>query len=134
LARPSLLTHALRDTVERQLAEGIPVVVVAQDAGVARSTLHSWLADGRVVRREQPDPLLVETTAPHAAPDLDERLRAAVPSLVSVVLQAARRGSRQAAFRLLEAVDQRKLSVTADTYTHVMADSREADYEELVAV
>jgi hypothetical protein len=33
-----------------------------------------------------------------------------------------------------EEVDQRKLSVTTDTYTHVMADSREADYEELVAV
>jgi integrase len=27
-------------------------------------------------------------------------------------------------------VDQRKLSVTADTYTHVMPDSREADYAE----
>ena len=27
-------------------------------------------------------------------------------------------------------VNQRKLSVTADTYTHVMPDSREAYYEE----
>ena len=30
-------------------------------------------------------------------------------------------------------VGQRKLSVTADTYTHVMADSREADYPALLA-
>jgi integrase len=30
-------------------------------------------------------------------------------------------------------VDQRKLSVTADTYTHVLLDGREADYAELFA-
>jgi integrase len=30
-------------------------------------------------------------------------------------------------------VGQRKLSITADTYTHVMADGREADYDGLIA-
>jgi integrase len=30
-------------------------------------------------------------------------------------------------------VGQRKLSITADTYTYVMADGREADYAELLA-
>jgi len=30
-------------------------------------------------------------------------------------------------------VGQKKLSVTADTYTHVLSDGREADYEELLA-
>jgi hypothetical protein len=43
------------------------VTVSAQRVGIAPRTLLTWLADGRVVRREQPDPLLVETTAPHAA-------------------------------------------------------------------
>jgi hypothetical protein len=31
------------------------------------------------------------------------------------------------------AVGQKMLSVTADTYTHVLSDGREADYEELLA-
>jgi integrase len=30
-------------------------------------------------------------------------------------------------------VGQRKLRITADTYTHVLVDEREADYEELIA-
>jgi hypothetical protein len=30
-------------------------------------------------------------------------------------------------------VGQRKLSVTADTYTHVLSDGRELDYPELVS-
>ena len=98
MARPSRLTPKLRERIVHELADGVPVNVTAQRVGIAPRTLHSWLADGRVVRREQPDPLLVDATAPPAAPGLDERLRAAVPGLVSVVLQAARRGAGRQPF------------------------------------
>jgi len=35
--------------------------------------------------------------------------------------------------RIAEFVGQRDLSVTADTYTHFLADEKELDYEELLA-
>ena len=35
--------------------------------------------------------------------------------------------------RIAEFVGQRDLSVTADTYTHVLADENELDYEALLA-
>jgi hypothetical protein len=35
--------------------------------------------------------------------------------------------------RIAEFVGQRDLSVTADTYTHVLADEKELDYTELLA-
>jgi integrase len=35
--------------------------------------------------------------------------------------------------RIGEAMGQRSLAVTADTYTHVLADEREVDYAELLA-
>lgn len=57
MARPSVLTDELRDTIERESAEGIPVVVVAQNVGIGKSTIHSWLGKGRVVRRPPADPL-----------------------------------------------------------------------------
>ena len=57
VARPSVLTDELRDTIERELAEGIPVVVVAQNVGIGKSSIHSWLGHGRVVRCPPADPL-----------------------------------------------------------------------------
>lgn len=66
MARPSRLTPELRERIVHELADGLPVNVTAR-VGIAPRTLHSWLADGRVVRRQQPDPLLVDATAAPAA-------------------------------------------------------------------
>jgi IS30 family transposase len=49
MARPSSLTPELRERIERELADGVPVVVVAQRAHVAGSTLHRWLQRGDVM-------------------------------------------------------------------------------------
>lgn len=56
VARPSALTPELRERIELELSDGIPIVV-AQNVGVGRSTLHSWLSSGRVVRRPPAGPL-----------------------------------------------------------------------------
>jgi hypothetical protein len=103
VARPTILTGARRERIERELAEGIPVTVVAQNVGVHKSTVHSWLANGRVVRRPRVDPLGPDAVDQEF--DLDARLRAAEPGLVGVILQAARRGSWQSAAWLLERSD-----------------------------
>ena len=125
MARPSALTPELRERIEAELAQGVPVVVVAQNVGVSKSTVHSWLGSGRVVRRRPADPLdfreerpaedgsyttldpdLGRRSSPTEAepeqPSLDAQLAAAEPALVGVVLQAARRGSWQAALDVLE--------------------------------
>jgi hypothetical protein len=95
MARPSLLSDTLGEQIESDLAGGIPIAVVAQKTGVGRSTLHEWIATGRIERREKPDPLaeVAERQLEQEAPDLTERLRAAEGGLVSVVLDASRRGS-----------------------------------------
>jgi IS30 family transposase len=49
MARPSSLTPELRERIERELADGVPVVVVAQRAHVAESTLHRSLTRGDVM-------------------------------------------------------------------------------------
>src|SRR4029453_8290916 len=55
MGRPTLLTPELRVDVERELADGGPVVVVAQRLGIGRRTLGRWISEGRVVRsRREP--------------------------------------------------------------------------------
>jgi hypothetical protein len=56
MARPALLDDELRERIESELADGIPIVV-AQNAGVGRSTMFDWLATGRVTRDGDPGPL-----------------------------------------------------------------------------
>jgi hypothetical protein len=46
MARPSSLTPELRETIERQLEQGVPVTVTAQRVGVPKRTLHSWARGG----------------------------------------------------------------------------------------
>jgi hypothetical protein len=103
VSRPSALTAELREQVERELADDVPVVVVAQNAGVSPRTVHSWLKAGRVERRRTPEPLDVDlASAPEDEPTLDEKLIAAEPGLAAVILAAAQRGSWQAALAILE--------------------------------
>src|SRR5262245_29257255 len=76
LARPTVLSDDLRVAVERDLADGVPIAVAAQRAGVARRTLHRWLSLGLVVRRHlsaapEPPPLQAESVQ-------EERLVAAI--------------------------------------------------------
>jgi hypothetical protein len=88
VGRPTLLTDQVREQVERELAAGVPVLVVAQNAGVATRTLHSWLGDGRVVRRSKLH-LVEKTPREDLAQNLrddDERIEA---ELVGAVLEAA---------------------------------------------
>lgn len=60
MGRPTLLTPELRVDVERELADGVPVVVVAQRFGIGRRTLGRWISEGRVVRsRREPGPQTV---------------------------------------------------------------------------
>jgi hypothetical protein len=61
-------------------------------------TLHAWLADGRVERRSRADRSVVT----EGLDELDERLAAAEPGLVAVLIAAAKRGSWQAALAILE--------------------------------
>jgi Transposase len=100
----SKLTPELRAEVERELAAGQPVAVVAQRHGLSRRTLTRWIADGRVVRREltaEPDPALSELS-------LDERLAKAEPGLVAAIIAASQRGSWQASAWLLERINPRR--------------------------
>jgi hypothetical protein len=111
VARPSVLTPERRERIESELADGIPIAIVAQNVGVGRSTLHEWLSSGRVVRRvtsADPAPLeLVQgSPAENGSPDsLEERLRDVEPGLVAVLVNAAQRGSWQSAAWLLERID-----------------------------
>ena len=96
MAPPTRLTTELRVDLERQLADGVPVAVVAQRFGIGRRTLTRWIADGHVVRRVDPTP----EPAP-AVTSFGEQFDRAEPGLVGVVA-AAHRGSWQAASWLLE--------------------------------
>src|SRR5262245_2114298 len=98
VGRPSALTDDLRAQVERELAMGATQALVAQHAGVTERTIKRWIADGKVVRRQ------LEHAPPPAAPELPiaERLVQAEPGLVAAIIQAAQRGSWQAAAWLLE--------------------------------
>jgi IS30 family transposase len=73
MARPSRLTAELRERIELELGEGVPVTVTARRVGVGPRTLHRWLKEGRVQRHEQPDPLSVHDATPSRTTDLDER-------------------------------------------------------------
>jgi hypothetical protein len=109
VARPSSLTPELRARIERELGDGIPIVVVAENTSVGRSTLHEWLATGRVARpkrEEKPLALVHDLPTERTSPDsIHERLRAAEPGLVAVLVNAAQRGSWQSAAWLLERID-----------------------------
>jgi hypothetical protein len=103
------LTAELRAEVERELAVGHPVAVVAQRHGLGRRTLGRWLAEGRVVRRE-----LVTEPEEHMSPvgevSLDDRLLKAEPGLVAATIAASQRGSWQASAWLLERINPRRWS------------------------
>jgi hypothetical protein len=107
VARPSALTPERRERIESELADGIPIAIVAQNVEVGRSTLHEWIANGRVTRRRRRrDPLRL-VARPDVAPtdatsELEERLRAAESGLVAEIVRASQRGSWQAAAWLLE--------------------------------
>jgi hypothetical protein len=106
VAAATKLTAELRAEVERELAAGHPVAVVAQRHGIGRRTLGRWLAEGRVVRRErpaEPNPQLEEVS-------LDERLQRAEPGLVAAIIAASQRGSWQASAWLLERINPRRWS------------------------
>ncbi len=47
MARPSRLTPRLREQIALAVSSGTSYRAAAQSAGVAESTLHSWLARGR---------------------------------------------------------------------------------------
>lgn len=98
MAAPSKLTPELRVEIERELAAGVPVAVLAQREGISRRTLGRWISGGRVVRRQlapAPDPAVEELS-------LDERLEKAKPGLLAAVLAASQRGSWVAAAWILE--------------------------------
>jgi transposase len=92
------LTPERRERIESELADGIPIAIVAQNLGVGRSTLHEWIANGRVTRRRRRrDPLRL-VARPDVAPtdatsELEERLRAAESGLVAAIVRASQRGS-----------------------------------------
>jgi hypothetical protein len=95
-----LLTDELRQRLEGELADGVPVTVAAQRAGIGRRTLHRWLADGRLARVEPrpPEPAFDEVVEL----SLTERLGQAEPALVGAMISAARRGDWRASAWLLE--------------------------------
>jgi transposase len=98
VAAPSKLTPELRVEIERELAAGVPVAVLAQRQGISRRTLGRWISGGRVVRRQlapTPEPALAELS-------LDERLAAAEPGLLAAIVAASQRGSWQASAWILE--------------------------------
>lgn len=101
MARPSTLTNEVRAELERELAQGVPVVVAAQRVGRSPRTVHAWLQSGAVVRRRlaaAPEPVPDLEQEPDL-PDDDERVQAA---LVGVIMKAAQRGSWPAAKWILE--------------------------------
>lgn len=106
VARPSALTPELREQIESDLEDGIPVRIAAENARVSKSTVFAWISAGYVVRRSpRPKPILVaayDASAEDASSDLDQRLRAAEPGLVAALVAAAGRGSWQASAWLLE--------------------------------
>jgi hypothetical protein len=82
MGRSSQLTPELRADVERELADGVPVAVVAQRFGIGRRTLTPWIADCRVVRRRlNPTPQLPPTPV---GPSFVDQFDRAEPSLVAV--------------------------------------------------
>jgi hypothetical protein len=107
VARPSALTPKLRERIESELADGTPIAIVAQREGLGRSTLHEWIANGRVTRRRRRDPLKLAPEIPaeersSSTDSLEERLRDAESGLVAAIVRASQRGSWQAAAWLLE--------------------------------
>jgi transposase len=104
MAAKAVLTPALRARIEAQLAAGTTQAVVAQRAGVNPRTVRQWLAAGKVAR---PPSVRIPPPAEPVMPttegeSLSERLARAEPGLVAAVIQAAQRGSWQAAAWLLE--------------------------------
>jgi transposase len=91
VGRSSLLTDELRGRLERELATGATVPVVCQNTGVKVRTLESWLAAGKVVRRQ-----LEAVPAPDPVPELGEA------ELIALIDAAAERGQWHAAAWLLE--------------------------------
>jgi hypothetical protein len=77
VARPTALTPKLRERIELDLEDGISFVVVAQNVGVGRSTLHGWISSGRVSRRRRRDPLTLVPESP-AEDDRDPSLEDAL--------------------------------------------------------
>jgi hypothetical protein len=113
VARPSALTPERRERIESELADGFPITIVAQNVGVGRSTLDEGISNGRVTRRRRADPLTLapETSAEErsgGSTDSLERLRAAEPELLAVVVNAARAGDWRAATWALERLDPAK--------------------------
>jgi hypothetical protein len=104
VAAATKLTAELRAEVERELAAGHPVAVVAQRHGIGRRTLGRWLAEGRVVRREQAAAPAATGAAAVEEVSLDERLQRAEPGLVAAIIAASQRGSWQASAWLLERI------------------------------
>ena len=51
MARPSSLTPDIREQIESDLADGIPVRIATENAQVSKSTLHAWISAGYVERR-----------------------------------------------------------------------------------
>src|SRR4051794_20421340 len=101
----SRLTPALKARVEAQLAGGMTQPVVAQRAGVTTRTLKRWLHDGKVARppiSRVPPSTRVDGGQTVQGESLEERLERAEPGLVAAVIQAAQRGSWQAAAWMLE--------------------------------
>jgi transposase len=101
VGRPTLLTDQIREQIERELSEGVPVYVVAQSAGVSKRTLHSWLADGRVIRRPRlrlvDDEVPVREEPDDEFEDVDATFERA---LVGSVLRASRDDWRAAKWLL----------------------------------
>src|SRR5512133_1691644 len=86
VAPETKLTAELRAEVERELAAGHPVAVVAQRHGIGRRTLGRWIAEGRIVRRPR-DVASAQPTSPEEV-SLDDRLQRAEPGLVAAIIAA----------------------------------------------
>jgi hypothetical protein len=108
VAPATKLTAQLRAEVERELAAGHPVAVVAQRHGLGRRTLGRWIAESRIVRRRG-DVDSAQPTSPEEV-SLDDRLLRAEPGLVAAIIAASQRGSWQASAWLLERINPRRWS------------------------
>jgi hypothetical protein len=99
VARPSLLTDELREQIELELADGVPVTVAAASAGISKRTLHSWLEQGRVVRR--PRLRLVDAVpAEPVGSSVEPSERSVEKALVATIMRAAQHDWHAAAFLL----------------------------------